>query len=228
MTTRLVLGVLCGLALAWPAPAPAVGESTFEGGCTATAVRVAQPDSFPASFDPFRANPQFFPCRDDHAFVLRTSVTSGSLRVLTRTLSADTDVAPLDAPEELVYPNDQFRETIAVADARVEGVTIFAGANVIEARGLRASVQAICDPASLFPNPTASSAEVRLNGQTVGGPGQVDVPVPGVGTLRLNSLTFAFPFGTPHFSARALWLDTGGDDVVVAEAVMRDFYGPPC
>jgi hypothetical protein len=172
-------------------------------GCGASALRVAGPAG---TYEPVRANPAFDPCVDDYSAAYRARGRVGSVNVVADSLNATTDNDP---------PDTDFEDIFLTSSASVDSVRITSGANEIVAQGVTSMIRWACD--RMFCNRPFSSSVASLTVNGIGiGPGTqpLDVPVPGLGTLHVNSES------GPPATQRALWLEgvPGTADVVVAEA----------
>jgi hypothetical protein len=213
----VVLVVVIGALAAGAAPASAF--SPFPE-CSAS---VVQPlNLFTAATDPCSY-------QETRALAVSTPVVDaglGTIQVTTRAVDAITDVAPLHYPADIPGPDSITK----IASADIDSVTITVGLTTITATGLRAAIA--CDGTLSQLVSGSTVAQVTINGTTTNvGDNQIDLPVPGVGTLHLNAFSQLFGFaarsmGQPIpiglYTSRALWLETGADatDVIVGEGTI--------
>lgn len=193
--------------------------------CSASALRVGVNDPL---FEPAVANPRFAPCADAVAEEVRTnaSLLAGAVAVNGSTIGARTQDA---------HAIPGF-DVLAAADSAVQRVTITAGPATITAWGVQSSASLQCDvrfECTASPSLNSSIAVLEINGVQVPVGAGLAIPIPGVGTLHVNSVGFdrgLCGLFTMHAAlyARALWLEgfPPFGDVVVAES--RVFWQPAC
>lgn len=163
-------------------------------------------------------------CADGADGVVHEHVYDSGAGVEVGVLNVTSEQHPDDLDTNFPSINDR-----AHASGQAEMLEITAGTYVIRVSLLRATATARCaGSAALGLTPSLSSSSyvdwINVAGvPTLVGTQPMQIPLPNVGTLYLNHTETT---GT-SITQRALWLDTAGVDVVVAEA-KAGLSGNPC
>lgn len=165
------------------------------------------------------ANPGETPCRDAARDAVNIGVTSDGRSVTAARTALKTDVDPDDLLRAPLATD------FAMADARIEGVSIKALLTTISAAEVTSEVRTECTPLGT-PKLLPGSGVTRLvvNGRTIAST-RANLAIPlAAATLKVNH---TIALGT-RVIQRALWLDfDSGPDVIVGEA-RAGFDGNPC
>lgn len=206
-------------------PAPSFAQNNFT--CEASVVRVSGEGPLAAlQIEPFVANPQNDPCRDASAGLIPNLLLPGNLGSAS-VLFARTDDPGCSPSTTPCQPGDA-----ATADSGVLLITLTVpGLPPIHAQVLTSHAEARCEGTG----PPALSGNSRVVALTVGtttidpvttAHQHVTIPVPApVGPIVVH---INHQETTPtSITQRAVFIETGLADVVIAEAI-ADFNGNPC